>query len=112
MSRAIDLYLAQESAGKSIEQISQEVGYSRTAVSLWKDGKYEANPRNIESAILKAYDRHDCPHTGEEITPDVCRKKALGPRPFGGAERRAWWLCCQTCPNCPKKPKPITESSK
>ena len=49
-------------------------------------------------AVIKAYDRHDCPHTGESVEPALCRKKALGPKPFGGAARAAWWLTCQTCP--------------
>lgn len=49
-------------------------------------------------AVIKAYDRRDCPHTGESVEPALCRKKALGPKPFGGSARAAWWLTCQACP--------------
>lgn len=105
MSRALDLALAQQAAGKTIQQIANDIGKGRTAVSLWIRGVYQANGKNIEAAVIKAYDRRDCPHTGNEIAPDVCRKKALGAKPFGGSERRAWWLCCQTCPHKPEVSK-------
>ena len=102
MSRAHELCLAALAAGKTRQQIALETGYSRTAISLYLSGQYTADPGQIEAAICKAYDRHDCPHTRDVITPDVCRRKALAAEPFGGSERRRWWLCCQSCPHKPE----------
>lgn len=105
MSRAREIALAQRASGKFIQQIADEIGYSRTAVSLYINGKYKADPQPIETAVLKAYDRHDCPYTREVIAPEVCRRKALAAEPFGGSERRRWWLACQSCPHKPEVKK-------
>lgn len=102
MSHALNLTQAQLAAGKTRQQIAIEIGYSRPAVSRYMSGSYGDGIEKLEAAILKVYDRRDCPHTGEAIAPEVCQKKALGPKPFGGAERRTWWLCCQTCPHKPE----------
>lgn len=105
-STAFDLALAQIASGQTREQIALAIGYSRPAVSRYLSGTYGDGVTRLEAAIIKAFDRRDCPHTGSEITPELCQKKASGPRPFGGTDRRAWWLCCQTCPNKPIQPQP------
>lgn len=102
MNRAFELAAAQVAAGKSFQQISDEIRYSRTAVSLYVRGIYHADPAQLEAAILKAYDRRDCPHNGETVDPAVCAMKSSGPRPFGGTARQAWWDCCQRCPHAPE----------
>lgn len=102
MTPARQLAQAQIAAGKTRQQVGDEIGYSRPAVSRYLSGTYGDGVEKLEAALLKTYDRRDCPHTGEALAPDVCRKKALGPKPFGGAERRTWWLCCQTCKNKPE----------
>lgn len=103
MSSALALCHAQLSDGKSRQQIATEIGYSRTAVSLYLSGKYGGDTERLEKAIRKEYDRVACPHTGESIDPSVCKRKALSPKPFGGFARSAWWVCCQTCPHKPEK---------
>jgi hypothetical protein len=107
MTRARELCLAQLAAGKTRQQVSVDIGYSRTAVSLYLSGKYRADAADLETAICRAYDRRHCPHTGASVEPGLCRKKALSPKPFGGAERLAWWTTCQTCPH-----KPLKEEAK
>lgn len=102
MSRASELFQEQVTAGKSLQTISDEIGYSRTAVSLYNSGQYRSDVACLESAILKAYDKRRCPHTAELIGPEVCARKALSPKPFGGSDRLAWWKCCQHCPNKPE----------
>lgn len=105
MSHALELIRAELAAGKTLQQVSQEIGYSRPAVSLYNSGKYPSEVEAIEAAIVKAYDRRLCPHTAELIEPEVCTRKALSPKPFGGTERLAWWRCCQSCPNKPEPKK-------
>lgn len=104
MSRAHELCLAAISAGKTRQQIAIDTGYSRTAISLYLSGKYPT-PGLLEEAICKAYDRITCLHIAEIIEPAVCHKKAFGPKPFGGAERLAWWTTCQSCPHKPEVSK-------
>lgn len=105
MNRALELLRAQLAAKKSLTLIGEEIGYSRTAVSLYRDGKYDRDSSRLEAALLRTYDTRQCPHLGEEVTPDVCVRKALSPKPFGGAARRAWWNACQRCPHHPEPGK-------
>lgn len=102
MSRALELCFAQLGLGKSRQQIADAIGYSRPAVSLFMGGNYGANVKDIEAAILKTFDRRECPHTAELVDPATCHKKALSPKPFGGATRLAWWSACQSCPHKPE----------
>lgn len=100
MSRALELLRAQLAAGKTLTELAELIGYSRTTVSLYASGKYE-RPDQVEAAILRALDVHLCPHICEPVAPDVCRRKALSPKPFGGSARLAWWSTCQTCQHKP-----------
>lgn len=102
MSRALEITFEQVAAGKSRQQIAIEIGYSRPAVSRFMSGTYGTGLDKIEAAILKAYDKRDCPHTGEAIASENCRKKAIRPKPFGGSARQIWWMACQTCPHKPR----------
>lgn len=103
MSRALDLLRGELAAGKTLTEIAELIGYSRTTVSLYASGQY-ANPEQVEAAVIRALDVHLCPHIGEPVAPDVCRRKALAPKPFGGSARLAWWTTCQTCPHKPHTP--------
>jgi transcriptional regulator with XRE-family HTH domain len=103
---AAELLRVQLDAGKTLSQIALEIGYSRTAVSLYRSGRYQADPALIEAALRKAYDRCDCPHLGEPVEPAVCQRKALAPKPFGGSARLAWWTACQRCPHRPDPHQP------
>jgi len=101
MSRAFELAFDQIAAGKTRQQIAVDIGYSRPTISRFMSGTYGKGVEKVEAAILKAYDKHDCPHTGEAVASDICRKKALGPKPFGGNARQIWWATCQACPHKP-----------
>ncbi len=100
-SPAMALCLALLNSGQSRQAIAEAIGYSRPAVSRYLLGTY-GEVREIEAAILNAFLVRECPHTGEVVTPELCKKKALAPRPFGGAARLAWWSACQVCPHKPK----------
>lgn len=102
MSRGLELLRAQLAAGKTLTEIAELIGYSRTTVSLYASGQYK-QPELVEAAVIRALDVHLCPHIGEPVAIDVCRRKALAPKPFGGSARLAWWTTCQTCPHKPHK---------
>lgn len=86
----------------SIAAVAEALGYSRPAVSRYLSGGYPS-PGPIEAAILSYYDRRHCPHVGEEVAPEYCRRKALAPEPFGGNARLVHWQACRQCPHKPEK---------
>jgi hypothetical protein len=87
---------------RGIAGVADEIDYSRTALSLYLGDSY-STPAKIDVAILARYNRRICPHTREEVAPDYCHKKALAPKPYGGAARERHWEACQACPNKPAK---------
>lgn len=98
MRDAHTLALAQAAVNAtSRAAVAGEIGFSRTAVSLYLSGKYPADPREVEAAIRARYDRYPCPHTGQEISGPECQKRGSSPRPFGGRAKQAHWDACQAC---------------
>lgn len=89
---------------RGLAGVAVVLGYSRPALSRYVNGSY-GNAAKLEAAIVNRYDRRICPHTGEELAPEVCRRRALVPKPFGGAARERQWIACQTCPNRPSNEK-------
>jgi hypothetical protein len=81
----------------SITSVAQEIGYSRTAISLYLSGKYGADVEKIKSAILERYDSYNCIHTGQITSGLACRSRYTAPRPFGGRSKEKHWLVCQSC---------------
>lgn len=102
MTRAFDLLLAQLAKGITKKKIAAEIGYSRTAVSLYLGRRYKAGVDKLEAAILKRYDIRLCPVDGAEKPPEHCRSVALRPRPHGFPDAETQWLACQTCPHKPE----------
>jgi len=84
-------------SASSITAVARDVGYSRTAISLYMSGKYGADVGELEDAIRRRFDIYPCPHTGIEIDGPSCTRRATAPRPFGGRAKEAYWLACQSC---------------
>lgn len=101
MSKAMELVFEQIAAGKTKQQISLDIGYSRPAVSRYMSGTYGDGLAKIEAAIIKRYDRRICPSDGEEKQPAQCQRIALRPRPSGFPDAETLWVCCQTCAHKP-----------
>lgn len=89
---------------RGLTGVADELGYSRPALSRYVNGSYSGVDK-LEAAILNRYNRRQCPHTGEDLAADMCRRRALSPQPFGGAARLAQWTACQRCPFKPLKEK-------
>lgn len=99
-----DQALADADGSKTV--VAEQMGVSRTLVSLVAAGKYHGNTEAFARRVLLRYDRRDCPHTGEEIAADLCRRRALGPQPYGGQAKLAQWTACQSCLHKPTEIKP------
>lgn len=96
--------LLQQRETKTMDMIATEIGYSRTAISLYLADKYGAGVDKLEAALLARYQTRTCPHTGHEKHPLECVRIALRPRPYGWPESEAIWLACQACPHKPPTP--------
>ena len=93
---------AAKANARGLAGVALELGYSRPALSRYANGSY-GNAAKLEAAILSRYDRRNCLHTGEDLSPYACHRRALVPRPYGGAARERQWEACQACQNKPKK---------
>lgn len=92
LSRAVE--------GSSRSAVARELGVSRPSVSLLLSGKYPGNPNRMAARIIERYARVDCPHTGQSVSPDQCRRYA-GPVPTSSPAALRQWRACQSCPNNP-----------
>lgn len=88
-------------AGGNRKTVADELDVSRTLVSLIANDKYHGSSDAFALRVLARYDRRECPHTGEDLAADTCRRRALAPQPYGGAARLAQWTACQQCPHKP-----------
>ena len=113
VSKAMQICLEHLRAGRTKKWIGEQLvrgvnaagepmPYSRTAISLYMDGKY-GEVRKLEAAILRRFERRICPYDGEEKAPAQCVSVALRPRPHGFPDAETLWLACQTCPNKPER---------
>lgn len=94
LAQQINEHLA--STGKSIASLAKEVNYSRTTVSRYLSGKYDADPSDLEGK-LTAYLTEQ---TGEavELPPQgAVRKTMQKPRFFESKDANAVLGVCQSC---------------
>jgi hypothetical protein len=103
-ARVVEMAEAAVKTAGSIAAAAAAMGMSRPYLSRYLNDDL-IGLDGIETAIKKFCDRRECPHTKIEITPDVCRRKALAPTPFGGTARLAQWNACQVCTNKPSEEK-------
>ncbi|MCC6195686.1 MAG: LacI family transcriptional regulator [Burkholderiales bacterium] len=87
----------------SCQQVAEELGLSRTAVSLVLGGKYPASTARIATRVLRTYDRHLCPYLQEEIAGHECRRYAARKFSASAPMQARHWRACQVCPHNPFK---------
>ncbi|OCP17396.1 MULTISPECIES: helix-turn-helix transcriptional regulator [unclassified Ensifer] len=92
-----------EKPGVTKQAIADELGISRTAVSLLIAGKYTAGTtkveRKIANKVMALYaHRVWCPHLHASITPDQCRAFCTAPMTMSDPAGLRHWVACQKCP--------------
>lgn len=94
------LKLLTDAAEKSSNQaVADELGVSRTTISLVMNGKYPASTEKIESLVMALYSRVDCPHLGESIPITQCKRHHNENAPTSSPRAMRLWRACQSCPN-------------
>lgn len=91
------LISAVEASNKA--QVAENLGVSRTTVSLVVDGKYPAKTDRIAAKVIELYGRVTCPHLGVEISLSECKTYHTGQVPTSSPRAMKHWRACQTCPN-------------
>ncbi|UQZ89559.1 hypothetical protein C4J81_10225 [Deltaproteobacteria bacterium Smac51] len=85
--------------------VARELQLSKTAVSQFLSGKYQASTARIEERIMNLYGDSDkliCPHQEKEISPMECaqtyeRAMSIGLRATGNPETLRQHHACQHC---------------
>ena len=88
--------LLDRAATASKQQIADELGISRTAVSLILNGKYDGKPDKVYRRALEIYGKHECPFLAERITRLECDRHSGREMPEGRAGVRHW-RACKSC---------------
>lgn len=88
--------------------IADQLGISRTAVSLLIDGKYTARTdrvaRKIANKVMGLYaHRAWCPHIHQSITSAVCAEHHSAPMPMSDPAALRHWVACKNCPQNPNR---------
>ena len=99
-NKALDIVKKLISEGVSRGAIGKSIGYSRTAVSLFADCKYQPVEK-IEAAILFRYERVSCPHLKRDLTPSECQGFANRPCPTSTPREVRHWKACRSCEHRP-----------
>lgn len=94
------LTLLTDAVNKSSRQaVADELGVSRTTISLVLNDNYPASTDKIEEKVLNFYGRLECPHTGESISINQCKANHLSAPPTSSPRAMRLWRACQSCPN-------------
>ena len=88
------------------QSIANQLGISRTAVSLLIDGKYTAKTdkvsKKIANKVMALYaDKVWCPHLRNELSPKACRHHATAPMSNSDPAKLKHWAACRTCSHNP-----------
>ena len=92
------------------QDIANELGVSRTAVSLLCAGKYTAKmdkvARKIAPVVMQLYaNRVWCPHSRASITATDCESHRTAPMAMSNPVALRQWAACRSCPQNPASTK-------
>lgn len=87
--------------------IADELGVSRTAISLICDGKYTARMDKVSAKLAPKItalyaNKVWCPFLHGEMTPEDCGLHSTAPMPTSDPDKLRHWAACRNCQNNPK----------
>ncbi|MET3611770.1 DNA-binding XRE family transcriptional regulator [Rhizobium aquaticum] len=96
--------------GRSKQAIADELGISRTAVSLLCAGKYTARMDKVSAKIapkvMALYSQQVwCPHLRAPIGQSVCTEHHSAPMTMSDPDRLKQWAACRGCSQNPENQK-------
>ncbi|WP_320200518.1 MarR family transcriptional regulator [Agrobacterium sp. rho-13.3] len=95
---------------RSKQVISEELGVSRTAISLICAGKYSAGMNKVQAKlapkVMALYGQQVwCPHLRDAIAPGICVTHHTAPMAKSDPTKLKHWLACRQCPQNPENQK-------
>lgn len=100
MSKKADALALLETAVQthgSAQAVADQLGVSRTAISLVRHDKYRGDPSAMHDRIIARFGGWDCLHTGERISPTDCRSICTAEPPVQNPGAMRHYRTCQTC---------------
>lgn len=80
-------------------KVAQQIGYSRTAVSMVVHNKYDRPHDGIKEAILEHLMHVECPLFACAINIEVCAKQQKKPFWASNPKLKEQWYQCNACPH-------------
>lgn len=77
--------------------VAAELGYSKSALSLVLNGKYDSSTARIEAAVLRTFGSIRCPFEERDLSAADCRFWRQCDRPTSSPWAQHHWAACQTC---------------
>lgn len=94
------------------QQVADQLGVSRSAISLIANGKYPASVEHIAQKILLVYGAIDCPYLQKKIALSDCRFNYGRAAPVSSPREMKFWRACQSCPHNPMNQNIETQGDK
>lgn len=101
--------------GRTKQQIAEELGVSRTAISLLCSGKYSARIDKVGvkiAALVVSRYAHQvwCQHVHAAIPEATCHEHAAAPMTMSDPVRLRQWAACRSCPINPVKTNEVKDA--
>lgn len=91
---------------RGLGAVAAELGYSKAALSLVLNGKYDSSTARIEAAVLRAFGSIQCPFEERAISAADCRFWRQCDCPTSSAWAQHHWTACQACTTHSHRGKP------
>jgi hypothetical protein len=88
-------------SGGNLKIVADQLGVSRTRVSLVAYDKYHGRMDLFAEIVLQHLDGFPCLHDGHRVTASECAAKSVCQAPTSSAREARLWRACQACPNKP-----------
>ncbi|WP_244711817.1 helix-turn-helix domain-containing protein [Rhizobium cremeum] len=104
-----------EKPGRTKQAIADELGVSRTAISLICAGKYSAGMDKVQakiaSRVLSLYAGGVwCPHLHSALSGGACEEHRSAPMTMSDPGRLRQWAACRSCPQNPMQQSEVKDA--
>jgi hypothetical protein len=82
----------------SLQKVADELGYSRTSLSLALRDKYIGSTARLVKKVLAVLGKIECPYLKHEISSIDCQKYKERDAPTQNPAEMRHWRACQSCP--------------
>jgi hypothetical protein len=93
-------------AQRGLGPVAADLAYSKTALSLVLNGKYDSDTSRIEKAVMDTYGTIACPFEERHLPAADCHFWRQCDHPTSSPWAQHHWAACQTCVHNPKPKEP------